>query len=99
MTDPTTETEATAKKTPGTKTPGNSGAHPETEPIVPVSVGEVDDAASLAIDQKHMEDFASPDLEPGTVECFRPPKGAFFTSCRRKLTNAGRTAPTISCWR
>ena len=62
MTDPTTETEATAKKTPGTKTPGNSGAHPETEPIVPVSVGEVDDAASLAIDQKHMEDFASPDL-------------------------------------
>jgi hypothetical protein len=42
-------------------------------------VGEVDDAASLAIDQQHMEDFASPDIEPGTVECCRPPRGAFFT--------------------
>ena len=58
MTDPTTGTETTAKKAPGTKTPGNSGSRPEAEPIVPLTVGEADDAASLAIDQKHMEDFA-----------------------------------------
>ena len=79
MADPTTGTETTAKKAPGTKTPGNSGSRPETEPIAPLTVGEVGDAASLAIDQQHMEDFASPDMEPGTVECRRPPKGAFFT--------------------
>ena len=93
-------TDPAPKRDPSPKrAPGNSGSHPEAESITPLSVGEVDDAASLAIDQKHMEDFASPDLEPGTVECLRPPKGAFFTSCRRKLTNAGRTAPTISCSR
>ena len=73
-TDPTPKADPSPKKAPG-----NSGSRPEAEPITPLTVGEVDDAASLAIDQKHMEDYASPDLEPGTVECLRPPKGAFFT--------------------
>jgi hypothetical protein len=66
-------------KTASKKAPGNSGFPPEAEPITPLTVGEADDAASLAIDQRHMEDFASLDMEPGTVECRRPPKGAFFT--------------------
>ena len=35
----------------------------------PITVGEPTDAASLAIDQKHMEDYASSDLKPGVVEC------------------------------
>jgi hypothetical protein len=58
---------------------GNSGSHPEAEPIVPVTVGEPADAAALAIDQRHMEDFTNPDMKPGVIECRRPPKGAFFT--------------------
>jgi hypothetical protein len=66
----TTGTDTTAKKAPG-----NSGSRSEA----PITVGEVVDAASLAIDQKHMEDYASFDMEPGAVECRRPPKGAYFT--------------------
>ena len=73
-------TEPTPKKDPSPKkASGNSGSHSEAEPITPLTVGEADDAASLAIDQQHMEDFASSDMEPGTAECRRPPKGAFFT--------------------
>jgi hypothetical protein len=60
---------------------GGGKSHPEaaTPPITPITVGEPVDAASLAIDQAHMEDFANPDMKPGVVECRRPPKGAFFT--------------------
>jgi len=72
--------------TPGENTPkagtaakGNSGAPPTADPITPITVGEADDAASLAIDQKHMEDYTNAATEPGTVECRRPPKGQFFT--------------------
>jgi hypothetical protein len=73
MTETATGPDATPKKA------GNSGARPEGEPITPITVGEVADAASLAIDQKHMEDYANPDMKPGVVECRRPPKGAYFT--------------------
>jgi hypothetical protein len=60
--------------------PGNSSRpRPKAEPITPITVGEPVDAASLAIDQRHMEDFINPDMKPGVVECRRPPKGSFFT--------------------
>lgn len=74
MAESTTGTDHTPKKAPG-----NSGAHPEVDPITPIDVCEVADAASLAIDQKHMEDYANAGTEPGVVECRRPPKGAYFT--------------------
>jgi hypothetical protein len=45
----------------------------------PISVGNPTSAASLAIDQSHMEDFASAEDLSSTVECQRPPKGVFFT--------------------
>jgi hypothetical protein len=54
---------------------GNSGA----PPITPINVGEPADAASLAIDQKHLEDFLQTDMKPGVVECKRPPRATFFT--------------------
>jgi hypothetical protein len=54
---------------------GNSG----TPCITPINVGEPADAASLAIDQKHLEDFLQTDMKPGVVECKRPPKATFFT--------------------
>ena len=73
-TSPAPKTEPAAKKAPG-----NSGSRPEAEPIAPLTVGEADDAASLAIDQSHMEDFTNADTEPGTTEARRPPKGAYFT--------------------
>ena len=69
---------------------GNSGSRPETTPITPITVGEVGDAASLAIDQKHMEDYASSGTEPGVVECRRPPKGAYFTVLPEKASESPR---------
>src|SRR5262245_23877360 len=74
MTETTTDPNATPKKASG-----NSGARSPVKPIVPLTVGEVADAASFAIDQKNMEDYANADMQPGTVECRRPPKGAYFT--------------------
>jgi hypothetical protein len=80
MAEPTPDAPATPKPSnPPKKAPGNSGARSPTDPVTPITVGEVADAASLAIDQKHMEDYASSDMQPGTVECRRPPKGAYFT--------------------
>src|SRR5262249_14672504 len=61
-----------------TTTKTNSG-NPQTPPIAPITVGEPVDAASLAIDQKHLEDFLQTDMKPGVVECKRPPKAIFFT--------------------
>src|SRR5262249_50529521 len=64
---------------------GNSG----TPPITPINVGEPADAASLAIDQKHLEDFLQTDMKPGVVECKRPPKATFFTVRKEDPTKAG----------
>jgi hypothetical protein len=64
---------------------GNSGA----PPITPINVGEPADAASLAIDQKHLEDFLQTDMKPGVVECRRPPKATFFTVRKEDPTKAG----------
>ena len=49
----------------------------ETEP--PISVGNPLTAADLAIDQSHMEEFATAEEGPPEVTCAKPPKGTFFT--------------------
>jgi hypothetical protein len=53
----------------------------------PITVGNPEAAASLAIDQSHMEEFASMEEESSIVECRRPPKGIFFT-VRSETTKA-----------
>jgi hypothetical protein len=45
----------------------------------PITVGNPLNAASLAIDQSHMEDFANAEEKCSVIECRRPPKGVFFT--------------------
>jgi hypothetical protein len=47
--------------------------------IAPITVGDPLDAASLAIDQAQLEEFADPEAKSSVVECRRPPKGFFFT--------------------
>ena len=47
--------------------------------IAPVTVGNPVAAASLAIDQSHLEEFVSAEERSSVVECKRPPKGVFFT--------------------
>jgi hypothetical protein len=49
------------------------------ETIVPITVGNPAAAASLAIDQSHMEEFANLEEQSSIVECKRPAKGIFFT--------------------
>ena len=50
----------------------------ETKPA-PITVGNPAATASLAIDQSHMEEFASMEEKSSLVESQRPPKGVFFT--------------------
>ena len=45
----------------------------------PTTVGNLEAAASLAIDQSHMEEFASAEEKSSIVESRRPPKGLYFT--------------------
>jgi hypothetical protein len=45
----------------------------------PTTVGNPEAAASLAIDQSHMDEFVNMEEESSIVECQRPPKGIFFT--------------------
>jgi hypothetical protein len=47
--------------------------------IAPITVGDPLDAASLAIDQDHLEELADPGAKSSVVECRRPPKGLMFT--------------------
>lgn len=47
--------------------------------IAPATVGNPVTAASLAIDQEHLEELASPDAKSSVVECERPARGIFFT--------------------
>jgi hypothetical protein len=47
--------------------------------VTPITVGNPEAAASLAIDQSHMEEFASTEEKSSIVEYQRPPKGIFFT--------------------
>jgi hypothetical protein len=46
---------------------------------LPITVGNPAAAASLAIDQSHMEEFASVEEKSPIVELKKPPKGVFFT--------------------
>ena len=64
---------------PASKTNSGGEQAPLGSRVPPITVGEPIDAASLAIDQKHMEDFLKLDAKPGVVECKRPPKATFFT--------------------
>jgi hypothetical protein len=47
--------------------------------IAPITVGNPVAAASLAIDQSHLEDYASAEERSSVVKSERPPKGVFFT--------------------
>jgi hypothetical protein len=79
MTEPTADPSTTSKSANPKTASGNSGAPPQAEPIAPVTVGDINDVASFVINQENMEDFTNADMQPGTVECHRPPKGAYFT--------------------
>ena len=48
---------------------------------LPINVGNPLNAADLAIDQSHMEEFATADEGPAEVTCAKPPKGIFFAVC------------------
>src|SRR5262249_2540899 len=51
-----------------------------TEKVVPITVGNPASAAAFAIDQSHMEDFATEAEENSSVvEGRRPPRGMYFT--------------------
>jgi hypothetical protein len=52
---------------------------PKLKVAPPITVGNPAAAASLAIDQSHMEEFASAEEQSSVVECGKPPKGIFFT--------------------
>lgn len=65
----------------------NGGTPPK--PMAPVTVGNPASASSMAIDQQHLEEFASAEESPSTIECRRPPKGQFFT-VRPETTNPWR---------
>ena len=50
---------------------------------MPITVGNPAAAASLAIDQSHLEEFASKE-ETSIVRCRKPPKGIYFTVIAEK---------------
>ena len=52
---------------------------PKLKVTPPITVGNPAAAASLAIDQSHMEEFASAEERSSVVVCGKPPKGVFFT--------------------
>lgn len=47
--------------------------------FAPLKVGNPNEIDDLAIDQAHLEEYASPTSESGVVECEKPAKGLFFT--------------------
>jgi hypothetical protein len=52
-----------------------------SDTIVPITVGNPNAADDLAIDQTHLEEFATAGSETSAVvECRKPPKGVFFTA-------------------
>jgi hypothetical protein len=59
------------------KTNSGNGSTPEAD--APITIGEPCDAAALAINQKHMEDYLKVDTKAGVVECKIPPKATYFT--------------------
>jgi hypothetical protein len=49
------------------------------DPDAPITVGNPEAADEFAIDQAHLEEYASPGSEAAVVKCEKPPKGHFFT--------------------
>ena len=47
--------------------------------VAPITVGNPVAAASLSIDQSHLEEYTSAEEQSSIVECKRPPKGVYFT--------------------
>jgi hypothetical protein len=47
--------------------------------LPPITVGNPNAVADLAIDQSHLEEFANLASESAVVECRRPARGVFFT--------------------
>jgi hypothetical protein len=48
--------------------------------IVPITVGNPSKAASLAIDQSHLDEyFGGQETESSVIQCVKPPKGVYFT--------------------
>ena len=48
--------------------------------IVPITVGNPSKAASLAIDQSHLDEyFGGGGTESSVIQCSKPPKGVYFT--------------------
>lgn len=50
-----------------------------TDDIAPVTVGNPAAAADLAIDQEHLEEFASPETMVSEVDAGKPAKSVYFT--------------------
>jgi hypothetical protein len=69
-----TNIDTSSKKNSGSPTPPVTVAG-----VTPVTVGNPAAAASLAIDQAHLEEFTNPEAQSSVVECRKPPKGSFFT--------------------
>jgi hypothetical protein len=51
----------------------------KSELALPISVGDPMAADSFAIDQQHMEDFASAEEKSSDIRFGKPPKGIYFT--------------------
>ena len=59
--------------------------------LPPITVGNPDAVADLAIDQSHLEEFANLASESAVVECRRPARGVFFTVKREVKQALGRS--------
>jgi hypothetical protein len=76
--------EASMATKPLTEIKPEGGTEPADAPAsiakpAPVTVGNPAAAASLAIDQSHMEEFTSAEERSADVRFDKPPKGVFFT--------------------
>jgi hypothetical protein len=80
MIDKTNTTSMQTPQQPPVITKPGGSSSTKGNGITPVTVGSPTAAASLAIDQSHIEEiFADPEAQSSVVECRRPPKGIFFT--------------------
>ena len=65
---------------------------------LPISVGNPMAADLLAIDQSHMEEFATAEEKSFDVR-IESRRRAITSLCARSRSSRGRTAPFISYWR
>jgi hypothetical protein len=64
-------------------------ASAEARRALPLSVGNPVSAAALAINQSHLEEFATQGVQSSVVLCERPRKGIFFTVRKEKTKQWG----------